>query len=461
MPDAQFFDSVKFSIKKLRHNLRSKAVLCPGLEVNFKNEIDETEDNWIFEDGIKDYLQASLDGLDCVPNTPFVISFGTKEEQLDCALTWTENTSNTTAESFVNLIPTIGGGTHVNGLRSGLTEALKEFCEFRNLIPKNIKLTPDDVWQRLAYVLSIKILDPQFSGQTKERHSSRECASFVSGVAKDSFSLWLNQHTEEGETIAGICISNAQARQKSNKKVDRKRIISGPALPGKLTDCTSNDPEVGELFLVEGESAGGSAKRARDRTFQAILPLKGKIMNTWEVDVSEVLASQEVNNIAIALGVEPGSNNLEGLRYGKVCILADADSDGLHIATLLCALFLKHFRPLVEDGRVYVSMPPLYRIDQGKEVHYALDNPEKDKLVEDLQKKNKRTKIEVQRFKGLGEMNASQLRETTMLPGARRLVQLTIQNGDKSSQMVDMLLSKKRSQDRKEWLEDKGNLANV
>ena len=324
-----------------------------------------------------------------------------------------------------------------------------------------MKLTADDIWLNCSSIISAKVKDPQFTGQTKERLSSKEFSNISSQIIKDSFSLWLNQHTEEGETIAEICIANAQARQKSNKKVDRKKIVSGPALPGKLTDCTSDDPEQGELFLVEGESAGGSAKRARDRNFQAILPLKGKIMNTWEVDVSEVLASQEVNNIAIALGVEPGSNNLDGLRYGKVCILADADSDGLHIATLLCALFLKHFRPLVEAGRVYVSMPPLYRIDHGKDVYYALDDPEKDNLVNELQKKNKRTKIEVQRFKGLGEMNASQLRETTMLPGARRLVQLTVKNGDKSSQMVDMLLSKKRSQDRKEWLEDKGNLANV
>ena len=338
---------------------------------------------------------------------------------------------------------------------------VKEFCEFRNLIPRGVKLTADDIWLNCSSIISAKVKDPQFTGQTKERLSSKEFTNISSQIIKDSLSLWLNQHTEEGQTIAEVCIANGQARQKSNKKVDRKKIISGPALPGKLTDCTTHDPEPGELFLVEGESAGGSAKRARDRNFQAILPLKGKIMNTWEVDVSEVLASQEVNNIAIALGVEPGSNNLDGLRYGKVCILADADSDGLHIATLLCALFLRHFRPLVEAGRVYVSMPPLYRIDQGKDVHYALDDPEKDKLVKELQKKNKRTKIEVQRFKGLGEMNASQLRETTMLPGARRLVQLTVKNGDKSSQMVDMLLSKKRSQDRKEWLEDKGNLANV
>ena len=461
MPDAKFFDSVKFSIKKLRHNLRSKAVLCPGLEINFKNEIDETEDTWLFKDGIKDYLQASLDGLECVPSIPFVTSFETKEEQLDCALTWTENTSNITAESFVNLIPTIGGGTHVNGLRSGLTDALKEFCEFRNLIPKNIKLTPDDVWQRIAFVLSIKILDPQFSGQTKERLSSRECASFVSGVVKDSFSLWLNQHTDIAEKIAELAILNAQSRLKTAKKVVRKKIVSGPALPGKLSDCTSSDLEQTEVFLVEGDSAGGSAKQARDKNYQAILPLRGKILNTWEVDSSQVLASNEIHDISIAIGLEPDNNDLSGLRYGKVCILADADSDGLHIATLICALFVKHFPKLVSQGHVYVAMPPLYRIDAGKQVFYALDDTEKEQFEARLLKENKRQKIQVQRFKGLGEMNPKQLRETTMQPDTRRLIQLTLNHPLQIAETMDMLLSKKRASDRKSWLETKGNLANV
>jgi len=461
MPEAKFFDSVKFSIKKLRHNLRSKAVLCPGLEINFKNEIDETEDTWLFKDGIKDYLQASLDGLECVPSIPFVTSFETKEEQLDCALTWTENTSNITAESFVNLIPTIGGGTHVNGLRSGLTDALKEFCEFRNLIPKNIKLTPDDVWQRIAYVLSIKILDPQFSGQTKERLSSRECASFVSGVVKDSFSLWLNQHTDIAEKIAELAILNAQSRLKTAKKVVRKKIVSGPALPGKLSDCTSSDLEQTEVFLVEGDSAGGSAKQARDKNYQAILPLRGKILNTWEVDSSQVLASNEIHDISIAIGLEPDNNDLSGLRYGKVCILADADSDGLHIATLICALFVKHFPKLVSQGHVYVAMPPLYRIDAGKQVFYALDDKEKEQFEARLLKENKRQKIQVQRFKGLGEMNPKQLRETTMQPDTRRLIQLTLNHPLQIAETMDMLLSKKRASDRKSWLESKGNLANV
>ena len=461
LPDPQYFDNVKFSVSQLMAALKAKAVLSPGLKISFKDKESGKSETWCFVDGLAAYLASSNKGGDLIPSEPFEGEQINDEGGLTWALQWVQGISDPISESYVNLIPTTQGGTHVNGLRSGLTEALKEFCEFRNLIPRGVKITAEDVWLNCSSILSAKLRDPQFTGQTKERLSSKEFSGVASAIIKDAFSLWLNQHTEEGEAIAQISIANAQARKKNSKKVDRKKFSSGLALPGKLTDCTSDDPDESELFLVEGQSAGGSAIKARDRNFQAILPLKGKIMNTWEVEVSELLASQEVNNIAVALGVDPGSNNLEGLRYGKVCILADADSDGLHIATLLCALFLKHFRPLVEAGRVYVSMPPLYRVDQGKDVHYALDDPEKDKLVSELQKKNKKTKIEVQRFKGLGEMNASQLRETTMLPGARRLVQLTVKNGDKSNQVVDMLLSKKRSQDRKEWLEDKGNLANV
>ena len=460
-PNTKYFDSVKFSISQLRHNLRSKAVLCPGLEVNFDNQMDNTKDKWLYQDGIKDYLQATLDGLDCLPSSPFVASFKSKEDQLDCALTWTENNTNITTESYVNLIPTIGGGTHVNGLRSGLTDALKEFCEFRKLIPKNIKLTPDDVWQKIAFVLSIKILDPQFSGQTKERLSSRECASFVSGVVKDSFSLWLNQHTDIAEKIAELAILNAQSRLKSSKKVVRKKIVSGPALPGKLSDCTSSDLDQTEVFLVEGDSAGGSAKQARDKEYQAILPLRGKILNTWEVDSAQVLESNEIHDISVAIGLEPDSNDLSGLRYGKICILADADSDGAHIATLICALFVKHFPKLVKEGHIYIAMPPLYRIDAGKQVFYALDNKEKNAIEKKLIKENKRQKIQVQRFKGLGEMNPKQLRETTMQPDTRRLIQLTLNNPLQVNQKMDMLLSKKRAPDRKSWLETKGNLANV
>ncbi|HAE70972.1 MAG TPA: DNA topoisomerase IV subunit B [Gammaproteobacteria bacterium] len=460
-PDAQFFDTIKFSVTKLRHNLRSKAVLCPGLEINFHNEIDDTTDKWIYKEGLKDYLSMALDGLDCLPTAPFVVDFASDEQQLNCSLAWTEYNTNVVAESYVNLIPTTNGGTHVNGLRSGLTDALKEFCEFRKLLPKNIKLTPDDVWQKIAYVLSIKMLDPQFSGQTKERLSSRESAGFVTNVVKDAFSLWLNQHTSVAEKIAELAIMNAQARLKTGKKIIRKKIVSGPALPGKLSDCTSNDLDQTEVFLVEGDSAGGSAKQARDKEYQAILPLRGKILNTWEVDSDQVLASNEIHDISVAIGLEPNCEDLGGLRYGKICILADADSDGAHIATLICTLFVKHFPKLIKEGHIYVAMPPLYRVDAGKQVHYALDDNERDAIIRKIESENKRVKIQVQRFKGLGEMNPSQLRETTMLPDTRRLIQLTLDNPLQVFQTMDMLLSKKRAPDRKKWLEEKGNLANV
>jgi len=460
-PDPQFFDTVKFSVTKLRHNLRSKAVLCPGLEINFHNEIDDTTDNWVYQEGLKDYLSMALDGLDCLPTTPFVVDFASDQQQLNCSLAWTEYNTNVVAESYVNLIPTTNGGTHVNGLRSGLTDALKEFCEFRSLLPKNIKLTPDDVWQKIAYVLSIKMLDPQFSGQTKERLSSRESAGFVTNVVKDAFSLWLNQHTSVAEKIAELAIMNAQSRLKTGKKIIRKKIVSGPALPGKLSDCTSSDLNQTEVFLVEGDSAGGSAKQARDKEYQAILPLRGKILNTWEVDSEQVLASNEIHDISVAIGLEPNNEDLTGLRYGKICILADADSDGAHIATLICTLFVKHFPKLVKEGHIYVAMPPLYRVDAGKQVHYALDDNERDAIIRKIESENKRVKIQVQRFKGLGEMNPSQLRETTMLPDTRRLIQLTLENPLQVFQTMDMLLSKKRAPDRKKWLEQKGNLANV
>jgi len=460
-PDAQFFDTIKFSVSKLRHNLRSKAVLCPGLEINFHNEIDDTTDKWIYKEGLKDYLSMALDGLDCLPVAPFVVDFASEQQQLNCSLAWTEYNTNVVAESYVNLIPTTNGGTHVNGLRSGLTDALKEFCEFRKLLPKNIKLTPDDVWQKIAYVLSIKMLDPQFSGQTKERLSSRESAGFVTNVVKDAFSLWLNQHTSVAEKIAELAIMNAQARLKTGKKIIRKKIVSGPALPGKLSDCTSNDLDQTEVFLVEGDSAGGSAKQARDKEYQAILPLRGKILNTWEVDSEQVLASNEIHDISVAIGLEPNCEDLTGLRYGKICILADADSDGAHIATLICTLFVKHFPKLIKEGHIYVAMPPLYRVDAGKQVHYALDDNERDAIIRKIESENKRVKIQVQRFKGLGEMNPSQLRETTMLPDTRRLIQLTLDNPLQVFETMDMLLSKKRAPDRKKWLEEKGNLANV
>ncbi|WP_444895914.1 DNA topoisomerase IV subunit B [Microbulbifer sp. SSSA005] len=461
LPDPQYFDSAKFSVVRLRHLLRAKAVLCPGLTVTFINEQDGESDEWYYEDGLKDYLAAANQGWEVLPAEPFVGSFAATTEAADWAVQWLPEGGEVTAESYVNLIPTAQGGTHVNGLRAGLLEAMREYCEIRNLLPRGIKLGPEDIWSQCSYVLSAKLADPQFSGQTKERLSSREATAFISGVAKDAFSLWLNQHTEEGDKLAELCIGNAQKRMRSAKKVARKKVTQGPALPGKLADCSSGDTTRSELFLVEGDSAGGSAKQARDREFQAIMPLRGKILNTWEVDSGEILASQEVHDIAVALGVDPGSDNLEGLRYNKICILADADSDGLHIATLLCALFLRHFRPLVTNGHVYVAMPPLFRIDIGKDVYYALDESEKQGILDRISAEKKKGKIQVTRFKGLGEMNPMQLRETTMDPNTRRLVQLYIDSGDDSNQLLDMLLAKKRAGDRKQWLESKGNLAEV
>jgi len=459
-PNAKYFDSAKFSVRQLQHNLRAKAVLCPGLRIVFNQEGGESEE-WYYEDGLRDYLMDAMAGFTLLPEEPFIGSMAANQEAADWAVLWLPEGGEAVSESYVNLIPTAQGGTHVNGLRSGLTDAVREFCEFRNLLPRGVKLTPDDVWANVSYVLSVKLADPQFSGQTKERLSSRECAAFVSGVVKDAFSLWLNQHTETGERIAELAISAAHARQRAGRKVVRKKVTQGPALPGKLADCVSDDAARTELFLVEGDSAGGSAKQARDKNFQAIMPLRGKILNTWEVDSAEVLASQEVHDISVAIGVEPGSDDLSKLRFGKVCILADADSDGLHIATLLCALFVRHFPRLVKEGHVFVAMPPLYRIDVGKEVFYALDEHEKQGVLDRVAAEKLKGKVSIQRFKGLGEMNPPQLRETTIHPDTRRLVELTLGADDNAHQVLDMLLAKKRSGDRKTWLQDKGDLAEV
>ncbi|WP_258240681.1 DNA topoisomerase IV subunit B [Pseudidiomarina homiensis] len=460
-PDPKYFDSPKFSVLKMTHLLRAKAVLCPGLKITFKNLVDNSEHTWQYEDGLRDYLVEAVQELPTLPEEPFIGSFSGNEEAVDWAVTWLPEGGEGVAESYVNLIPTPQGGTHVNGLRQGLLEAMREFCEFRNLLPRGVRLTPEDIWERCTYILSVKMQDPQFAGQTKERLSSRQCAAFVSGVVKDAFSLWLNEHTEQAEQLAELCINNAQRRMRASKKVVRKKVTQGPPLPGKLTDCATQDPARGELFLVEGDSAGGSAKQARDRDFQAVMPLRGKILNTWEVESDQILGSQEIHDISVALGVDPDSDDLEKLRYGKICILADADSDGLHIATLLCALFVRHFRALVDHGHVYVAMPPLYRVDVGKEVFYALDEDEKQGILDRIDAEKRKGKVNVQRFKGLGEMNPLQLRETTMDPNTRRLVQLTVDEPTATEELMDMLLAKKRAGDRREWLESKGNLVDL
>ncbi|EOE5318024.1 DNA topoisomerase IV subunit B [Providencia rettgeri] len=460
-PDGSYFDSPKFSVTRLTHNLKAKAVLCPGVKITFKDKLNNTEQSWCYSDGLTDYLMESIDGLEALPPKPFTGEFSGETEAAQWALLWLPEGGELLTESYVNLIPTALGGTHVNGLRQGLLDAMREFCEFRNILPRGVKLSADDIWERCTYVLSVKMQDPQFAGQTKERLSSRQCAAFVSGVVKDAFSLWLNQNVQVAEQLAEMAISSAQRRMRAAKKVVRKKLTSGPALPGKLADCSSQDLSMTELFLVEGDSAGGSAKQARDREYQAIMPLRGKILNTWEVSSDEVLASQEVHDISVAIGIDPDSEDLSQLRYGKICILADADSDGLHIATLLCALFVRHFPTLVKAGHVYMAMPPLYRIDLGKETFYALDESEKNAVLERLSRK--RGKPNVQRFKGLGEMNPLQLRETTLDPNTRRLVQLIIddENYQETLAVMDMLLAKKRSEDRRNWLQEKGDMAEI
>ena len=458
-PDAKYFDTAKLALPKLRHVLRAKAVLCPGLRVRLQDEAGKSKDEWYYESGLKGYLGEALPDAELLPANPFQGDMSGNNEAVTWALQWRADEGELVAESYVNLVPTTQGGTHVTGLRQGLLEAMREFCEIRNLLPRGVKLTADDVIERCAYILSVKLSDPQFSGQTKERLYSRSSSAFVAGVVRDAFSLWLHQHAETGERIAEIAVQRAQTRIKASKSVVRKKLGGlGPALPGKLADCTSQNLDETELFLVEGDSAGGSAKQARDKDFQAILPLRGKILNTWEVESSQVLASQEVHDISVALGVDPGSSNISRLRYGKLCILADADSDGAHIATLLCALFVRHFRPIVEAGHVYVAMPPLYRVDVGKSVFYALDEDEKAGIIDRIAAEQIKGKVNVQRFKGLGEMNPLQLRETSMVPETRRLVQLTLDDNGQTEKTMDMLLAKKRAADRRKWLESKGTL---
>jgi len=459
-PDPKYFDSPRISLPRLKHLLRAKAVLCPGLTVKFFDESTGERETWLYADGLRDYLRGLLVDQTYLPADLFSGAMKREHEAADWVIAWLPE-GELQQESYVNLIPTAQGGTHVNGLRTGLTEALREFCEFRNLLPRGVKLAPEDVWDRLCYVLSLKQREPQFSGQTKERLSSRTAAPFVESAIHDAFSLWLNQHVQIGEQIAQLAIEKAQARLKTAKTVVRKKITSGPALPGKLADCVSQEINRTELFLVEGDSAGGSARQARDKDFQAILPLRGKILNTWEVESSAVLASTEVHDLAVAIGVDPGKNLIDGLRYGKIIILADADSDGSHIATLLAALFLRHFPALVNAGHVFVAMPPLFRVDVGKQVFYALDETERQIIMDRVERGELKGAVSSTRFKGLGEMNPTQLRETTISPDTRRLCQLTLTEGDETHELIDMLLAKKRASDRKDWLEKKGDLAAI
>ncbi len=461
-PDAQFFDSVRINVAKLKRLMLAKAVLCPGLELTFTDENNESNNEvWKFEEGLPDYLIGQLNGSERIPSDPIIVHRKDEETQVDCAVCWTPEAKDTVTESYVNLIPTELGGTHVNGFRTGITDAVREFCEFQNLLPRGLRISVEDVWRHCSYILSVRMEDPQFVGQTKDRLSSRHVGKSLTSIAKGAFSLWLNQHISEAERIAHLAIENARRREAVAKKVERKKTGTGPALPGKLSDCTSQVTQDTELFLVEGDSAGGSAKQARNRATQAILPLRGKILNTWEVASAQVLASDQVHSIAVALGVDPGSSDISGLRYGKVCILADADSDGAHIATLLCALFVKHFRSLVESGNVYVAMPPLYRIDAGKDVRYALDDEELDHIRSQMQAEKPKVKISVQRFKGLGEMNPAQLKETTMNADTRRLVQLRVESSSRLDNTLDMLLGKKKVAERKSWLMEVGNQAEI
>ena len=461
-PNPEYFESDKIKTNELKHLLKAKAVLCPGLTIYFHDESKKEKIKWFYEDGLKSYLEDQSDGIDLILSESIVSSNSSKDQEVEFVINWTSKPyKNKLDETYVNLIPTAQGGSHLNGFKSGLLDALKEFCEYRSLLPKGLKISADDVINNAIFVVSSKMQNPQFAGQTKERLDSKDHMTFVSGSTKDILSIWFNKHTEEGEKIAELAIISAQARVKASSTVERKKTFKGPALPGKLSDCNSEDLNKTELFLVEGDSAGGSAKQARERSFQAIMPLRGKILNTWDLESSEIIKSQEIKNLSTAIGVLPGNADVSSLRYGKICILADADSDGLHIATLLCALFLRHFKPLVNDGRIFIAMPPLYRVDCGKEVLYALDELQKDKIVKDFKNKKGKPKINIQRFKGLGEMNPSQLRETVMDPESRQLVRLSISATDNANAMMDLLLSKKNAPARKEWLEKKGSLVRI
>ena len=461
-PNPKYFETTEVQINHLKHLLKAKAVLCPGLTIDFFYEKKSERLRWFYEDGLKGYLSESSDGVELILQDSILCSKSSEAQEVEFVLNWASRPlKDRLNETYVNLIPTAQGGSHLNGFKSGLLEAVKEFCDYRNLLPKGLKINAEDVISNAYFVVSSKLQNPQFAGQTKERLDSKDHASFVSTITKDALSIWFNTNTGEGEKIAELAISSAQIRAKASRVVERKKTFKGPALPGKLSDCNSEDLNETELFLVEGDSAGGSAKQARERSFQAIMPLRGKILNTWDLESAEIIKSQEIKNLSTAIGVMPGNDDISSLRYGKICILADADSDGLHIATLLCALFLRHYRPLVQQGRIYVSMPPLYRIDCGKDVAYALDDEQREVIVSNLKSKKGKPKINIQRFKGLGEMNPSQLRETVMDPQSRQLVCLSISSSDNANSLMDLLLSKKRAPDRKEWLEKKGALAEI
>tara|TARA_B100001250_G_scaffold412180_1_gene442716 strand:- start:4942 stop:6834 length:1893 start_codon:yes stop_codon:yes gene_type:complete len=461
-PNSKYFESDQINLKDLKHLLKAKAVLCPGLTIDFHHEKKKEKIKWFYEDGLKSYLEDASQDIDLMLEESILSSKVSEEQEFEFVINWAKKPpKNKLDETYVNLIPTAQGGSHLNGFKSGLLEALKEFCDIRSLLPKGLKINAEDVISNAIFVVSSKMQNPQFAGQTKERLDSKDHMSFVSSSTKDVLSIWFNKHTQEGEMIADLAITSAQARVKASNTVERKKTFKGPALPGKLSDCNSEDLNQTELFLVEGDSAGGSAKQARERSFQAIMPLRGKILNTWDLESEEIIKSQEIKNLSTAIGVLPGNSDITSLRYGKICILADADSDGLHIATLLCALFLRHFKSLVQEGRIFIAMPPLYRIDCGKEVLYALDETQKDQVVKEFKNKKGKSRINIQRFKGLGEMNPSQLRETVMDPETRQLVRLSISATDNANVMMDLLLSKKNAAARKEWLEKKGSLVRV
>lgn len=456
LPDTKYFDSPRVSSQHLADLLKTKAVLCPGLRVIYTSPKGERQE-WHYQDGLKEHFSEAVNNLSPFPDAPIHLDVKSDSGEVECAFSFTED--GCIGSSYVNLIPTAQGGTHVAMVRNALANSVRSLCDIHGLMPKNVSLTADDICQSLSFIISLKIPEPQFSGQVKEKLTSSGFTSDLGGQLKDYLDQYFGLNLEVGQVIAQRAIDAAMRRNNKAKQVTRKKISQGPTLPGKLSDCTSSNLEETELFLVEGDSAGGSAKQARDRVRQAILPLRGKILNTWELDAIKAGASNEINDLSIAIGVAPGEEDISKLRYGKICILADADSDGLHIATLLCALFYRHYRPLIEQGRLYIAMPPLYRIDIGKEVYYAVDEKEKDALIKQLSKK--KGTLSISRFKGLGEMNPSQLRETVMNPDERKLVKVTLGSAETTMNMFDLLLSKKMAAGRNAWIQNKGNIEDI